>query len=192
MNFNYLLQQTFFIFRFRYFSKYVNLFNVIWLRVLGMKIGKGTDLSRILVTWPHQVSFGKNCLVERGVSFKYDGIWSAGPSINFEDDVFIGMGCEFNISSGIQVGKKTMIASGCKFIDHNHGTALNEAMNGQIPIIEPISIADEVWFGANCIVLKGVKIEKGAVIGAGSLVLKNIGEYEIWGGNPAKYIKKRT
>lgn len=192
MNIKYIIQQTLFIFRFRYLNKYLNSIVAIWLRLSGMKIGKGTNLSKIIVTWPHQVSFGKNCLVERGVSFKYDGIWSSGPSIIFEDDVFIGMGCEFNISSSIKVGKKTMIASGCKFIDHNHGTALNSAMNHQVPVIAPISIADEVWIGANCIILKGVTIDKGAVIGAGSLVLKNIGEYEIWAGNPAKFIKKRT
>lgn len=44
--------------------------------------------------------------------------------------------------------------------------------------------------GAHTIILKGVHIGKGAVIGAGSVVTKNIPENEIWAGNPAKFIKK--
>ena len=46
-------------------------------------------------------------------------------------------------------------------------------------------------FGAESLIMPGVKIEDGAVIGARALVTKNVGPYEIWGGNPAKFIKKR-
>jgi chloramphenicol O-acetyltransferase type B len=52
-------------------------------------------------------------------------------------------------------------------------------------------IGNDVWIGAEAMIMPGVKIADGAVIGARSLVTKNIGPYEIWGGNPAKMIKKR-
>ncbi len=52
-------------------------------------------------------------------------------------------------------------------------------------------IGNDVWIGAETMIMPGVKIADGAVIGARSLVTKNIGPYEIWGGNPAKMIKKR-
>lgn len=57
----------------------------------------------------------------------------------------------------------------------------------EAPIIE-----DEVWLGANVIILKGVKIGKNAVIAAGAVVNKDVPANEIWGGVPAKFIKKRT
>ena len=52
-------------------------------------------------------------------------------------------------------------------------------------------IEENVWIGTNSTVLKGVSIGKGAIIGAGSVVNKNVPQDEIWGGVPAKFIKKR-
>jgi chloramphenicol O-acetyltransferase type B len=52
-------------------------------------------------------------------------------------------------------------------------------------------IGHDVWIGAEAMIMPGLQIADGAVIGARSLVTKNIGPYEIWGGNPAKLIKKR-
>lgn len=54
-----------------------------------------------------------------------------------------------------------------------------------------VEIGNDVWIGYKAIVLSGVKIGNGAVVAAGSVVTKNIGAYEIWAGNPAKFIKKR-
>lgn len=51
-------------------------------------------------------------------------------------------------------------------------------------------IGDHVWLGTNSVVLCGVFIESHAVVAAGAVVTKNIGEYEVWGGVPAKFIKK--
>lgn len=55
-----------------------------------------------------------------------------------------------------------------------------------------IDIGDDVWIGANAIITPGVRIGKGAIIGAGSVVTKDVPEYMIVGGIPAKIIKKRT
>jgi acetyltransferase-like isoleucine patch superfamily enzyme len=55
---------------------------------------------------------------------------------------------------------------------------------------KPISIGNDVFIGANSIILKGVIVGDRAIIGAGSIVTKNIPEDEIWGGNPAKFIRK--
>ena len=54
-----------------------------------------------------------------------------------------------------------------------------------------IIVNDEVWIGANSLILSGVNIGKGAIIAAGSVVTKNIEPYSIYGGNPAKLIKMR-
>jgi acetyltransferase-like isoleucine patch superfamily enzyme len=54
-----------------------------------------------------------------------------------------------------------------------------------------INIGNDVWIGANVIVLGGVNIHDGAVVGAGSIVTKDVLPYSIVAGNPAKLIKKR-
>ncbi|MBP1629394.1 MAG: hypothetical protein H6Q15_287 [Bacteroidetes bacterium] len=55
----------------------------------------------------------------------------------------------------------------------------------------PPNIEDEVWIGANVVILKGVNIGNGAIIAAGAVVTKDVPSMEIWGGVPAKFIKKR-
>jgi virginiamycin A acetyltransferase len=55
----------------------------------------------------------------------------------------------------------------------------------------PIIIENEVWIGYGSIIMSGIKIGKGAIIGAGSLVVKDVPPYAIIGGNPAKIIKYR-
>ena len=52
-------------------------------------------------------------------------------------------------------------------------------------------IGNDVWIGAEAMIMLGIQIGDGAVIGTRSLVTKNVGSYEIWGGNPAHLIKKR-
>ena len=52
-------------------------------------------------------------------------------------------------------------------------------------------IGNDVWLGAESLIMPGIKIADGAVIAARSVVTKNVGPFEIWGGNPARFIKKR-
>lgn len=52
-------------------------------------------------------------------------------------------------------------------------------------------VGNDVWFGAESLIMPGIQIADGAVIGARSVVTKNIGPYEIWAGNPARFVKKR-
>lgn len=156
-----------------------------------MEIGKGTYFSKVNVTWPHQVSIGNNCNLEHNIYFHFDGIYSKGPSIVIGDNVFIGNNTEFNITDKIIIGNNCLIAAGCRFVDHNHGIELGELIRNQMAPKLAINIEDDVWFGCNCVVLKGVKIGKGAVIAAGAVVNKSILPYEIWGGVPAKKIGVR-
>jgi acetyltransferase-like isoleucine patch superfamily enzyme len=156
-----------------------------------MKIGEAVSLGRIAATWPHQVRIGRQCQIESDVTFKFDGLWKAGPSILIGDRGFIGRGCEFNISDSIVIGADCLIASGAKFIDHNHGIASSEVMRTQRAPSAPITIGNDVWIGANACILAGVSIGDGSVVAAGAVVTRSIPAYEIWGGVPAKFIKKR-
>jgi Acetyltransferase (isoleucine patch superfamily) len=192
MDIKHIAYQSIFIIRFRYLRKGMNYLRTIKLRLSGMKIGKHTSLSPCFVTWPHQISIGENCLIEHGVYFHYDGIYSAGTSICIGNNVFIGNYTEFNITDKISVGDNCLIASGCKFIDHTHGFKYGQLTNLQVSSEKAIFIEEDVWLGCNVVVLKGVTIGKGAVVGASSLVNKSIPPYEIWGGVPAKKIGVRN
>jgi acetyltransferase-like isoleucine patch superfamily enzyme len=166
----------------------------VWWRMLGMQIGPGTLLPRIHVTWPHQVSLGANCHLEHDIYFKYDGIYAPGPSIAIADRVFIGFGCEFNVRKRITLGADCLIGSGCKFVDHDHGTARGDVpMSAQPSGAEAeIVLEEDVWLGANVVVLKGVRVGRGAIVAAGAVVTKDVGEFEIWAGVPARKIGLRT
>lgn len=158
-----------------------------WLR--GAAIGKGTVLPRMQVTWPHQIQLGRDCVLQPDVFFNYSHYWTPGPSMVFGDRVFIGRGCEFNIREKITVGDDCLIASGCTFVDTNHGRDHSKPMNAQPLESAAITLGRNVWLGAQCVILKGVTLGDGAVIGAGSVVTKSVPAGETWAGVPARPVR---
>lgn len=185
------LQHLFFLIKYRFFKKFLSYFRLVRNRFLGMQVGKNTVLPRFDVNWPHQLSLGANCKLEHDIFFKFDGAWSKGPSIRISDNVFIGSGCEFNIRKSIEIGSDALIASGCRFIDHDHGFLAGQLIRKQHGIEQSIKLGEDVWLGCNVIVLKGVEIERGAIVAAGSVVTKSIPSMEIWAGIPAKKMGER-
>ncbi|AYD49401.1 acyltransferase [Arachidicoccus soli] len=94
---------------------------------------------------------------------------------------------------GIFIGKYVMIAPSCVFVAFDHRfSSLDIPMVNQGIIEAPIYIENDVWIGANCTITKGVKIGEGSIIAANSVVTKDVAQYSIMGGVPAKLIKKRT
>ena len=187
----YFIQQGIFILRYRYLKILSGSIRKCWFSILGMKIGTGTVLPQLFITWPHHIAIGRNCTLEHHIYFKYDGIWKKGPRIKIGDNVFIGTACEFNIKEGINIGNDTLIASGCRFIDHDHGTELGKLIGQQLGAEKKIILGTDVWLGCNVVILKGVEIGDGAIIAAGAVVTKSILPYEIWAGVPAKKIGER-
>jgi acetyltransferase-like isoleucine patch superfamily enzyme len=94
---------------------------------------------------------------------------------------------------GIKIGDNVMIAPHCVIAAGNH-----EYRDLSVPMRfagsfsdGPIIIEDDVWIGANCTICDNVKISKGAIIGANSLINKDVDAYDIVGGVPAKKISSR-
>lgn len=73
----------------------------------------------------------------------------------------------------------------------NHNIARNLKIIEQGMDVKPVRIENDVWIGSRAIILPGVTIKKGAVIAANAVVSKNVEEYEIVGGVPAKKIGQR-
>ncbi len=167
-----------------------------WLRWMyytarGAYLGKAVIFSKLYFTWPHKVFIDDNCMIEHGVYFKYDGVFSEGKAIVIGKDTFIGTGTEFNIKYGVKVGDDCLIASGCRIVDHDHGVSTSELMRTQPCPGKEINIENDVWIGANAVILKGISIGTGAIIAAGAVLNKSVPAYEIWGGVPAKKIGVR-
>lgn len=181
------------IFRYFNFKKYMIFLRIFYYRSLGMSIHIKTNISKGYVNLPSSVIIGEGTTINRNFFIGYYGIKPIHNiyPITIGNRSFIGNDCSFDITSGITIKDDCMIAQGCKFIDHDHGTSLGTLMKLQKGDMSPIIIESDVWLGCNVVVLKGVKIGAGAVVAAGAVVTRNIPEYEIWGGVPAKKIRER-
>jgi chloramphenicol O-acetyltransferase type B len=101
------------------------------------------------------------------------------------------------------IGKFCSIATGAKFMmcgtqGHNYNWIAVHPLAGFDDAFFPghswkgdTVIGNDVWIGAEALIMPGMQIADGAVIASRSVVTKNVGPYEIWGGNPARLIKKR-
>jgi len=135
-----------------------------------------------------------NCTFN-GVSFKGKAViepycrLSGDPKITIGDNFYMNAGChilgDITIGNDVMIGPKTIIWG------RDHGIKKSRLMREQEHKKEPIVIGNDVWIGANVTIVKGVNIATGAVIGAGSVVTKNVPEYAIVVGNPAKIVKYR-
>ena len=112
-----------------------------------------------------------------------------GNNIVLGKNVFINSNCYFMDGAKITVGDNVFIGPSCGFYTANHPLDY-QTRNQGIEHSLPILIGNNVWLGGNVIVLPGVEIGDGCVIGAGSVVTKDIEANSIATGVPCKVIKK--
>lgn len=104
---------------------------------------------------------------------------------HLKSDTFIECSGGVFIGKYFHTGRMTIFSSNIIIIGHHH------LPYDSLDIHKPVVIKDFVWCGANVTILPGVCIEEGVVIGAGSVVTRNIPKYAVIGGNPASVIKYR-
>ena len=94
--------------------------------------------------------------------------------------------------SDLVIGNYVMIGPNCNILTANHGfSGWEESMIAQPVKCGPVIIGDDVWLGANVVVLPNVRIGRGAIVGANAVVTKDVEAYSIVGGVPAKLIRYR-
>lgn len=115
--------------------------------------------------------------------------------VSIGDNAVIMMGAVINI--GVKIGSGTMIDMGAVLggrveVGKNCHVGAGTVLAGVIepPSAQPVIVEDDVLIGANAVVLEGVRIGKGAVIGAGSIVTKDVPSNAVVVGNPAKIVKE--
>lgn len=118
----------------------------------------------------------------------------------YDKEVTIGKNTQLNPytviygGNGVIIGDNVMIAPHCTIVSGNHDfIQVDKPMRwaGTVYAGGPVTIEDDVWIGANCTITDGVRIGHGAVVGANSVVTKDVCAYDIVAGSPAKVIKNR-
>jgi len=151
------------------------------------------------------LEIGKDCIIEGSFIFEAPlGIVKIG------NNCFVG-GSTFISNSEIIIEDNVTIAWGSTFYTHNSHSLdykerqndmalqlenlrnkkkMTESKNWQTVVSKPIRICKNAWIGMNCIILKGVTIGEGAIVGAGSVVAKDVEPWTVVAGNPAKIVKR--
>lgn len=140
--------------------------------------------SRHIRKWFYQLmgaKIGKNTFLCRRVEI----LLPCG--LELADRVAIGWFVELDARGGIVVERNTNISSHVKLITGSHDIDDPDFTAD----FKPIHIGHHCWIGTGATVLQGVTIGDGAVIAAGAVVTKNVPPGEVWGGIPAKFIRKR-
>jgi len=112
-------------------------------------------------------------------------------TIRMGNQTRVGYGCIMHGLGGITIGDHVLLSPRVSIYAQNHGIKRDALIAEQEQSALGVAIEDDVWVGANAIILDGVTIRQGAVIGAGAVVTRNVPPYEIWTGNPARRIGKR-
>lgn len=108
------------------------------------------------------------------------------------EDVDIGHEVVIDTSGGVKIGDRVQIGRRCMIYTHDHNIKNLTWMDDNSMIYSGLEIGDDAFVGLGSIILFQVKrIGKGAIIGAGSVVTRDVPDHEIWAGNPAKKIGDR-
>lgn len=108
---------------------------------------------------------------------------------------YINSGCVLYTGHGITIGKGVLIAANCTLAPTNHEYASkNKTIVEQRfkPSKGGIIIEDDVWIGANCVILDGAYIEKGCVVAAGSVIRGRLESYKVYAGMPLEIVGERS
>lgn len=147
--------------------------------------GRVFTLIRKLLLSGMGCKIGSNCEIEPHVD------------VGFKPELIIGCRCQINqntVLKNARIGSDVMIAPGVVLLDRSHKhmrTDIPMAMQGETP--RSITyISNDVWIGQNAVVMPGLKIGRGVIIGAGSVVTRDIPDWAVVAGVPAKIIRMRN
>lgn len=134
----------------------------------------------------------QGCRVGKAITF-YPGIMiSPGRNITLGDHVDLAWGVLITTGGGVEIGDRTLVGYRTQILSANHVIPPRPGrIFGAGHEAKKVTIANDVWIGANCLILPGVTIGEGAIVAGGSVVTKNVAPFTIVGGVPAKLIKER-
>jgi acetyltransferase-like isoleucine patch superfamily enzyme len=144
--------------------------------------------AEVLVFHPENVHLGARVYVGHRTMLK--GYYKNEMRIG--DETWIGQSCFLHSAGGIYIGSQVGIGPGVMVLTSTHA----EVGRGTAPLASPVEAApvhieDEVNVGIGAIIMPGVRIGRGAKIGAGSVVTKDVPAYAVVAGAPARFLRER-
>lgn len=154
--------------------------------IKNLKIGKKTVIGKCDIYAQSSIEIGENCIINDYVILN-----SKTGYIKIGDNTAINNFAIIYGNGGVEIGKHNAIAQSVKIVK-NHVIPTKKDIGYDITSERFTKIGDYVWLCANVVVVDGVTIGNNTIIGANSLVSKNIPSDVIAAGNPAKVVKERT
>ena len=114
-----------------------------------------------------------------------------GFNISLGENVYINTGCTILDTASVSIGHSTMIGPGVQIYCAEHHLSIKERRAG-LEIAKPVTIGNDVWIGGSAVILGGIHIGDGAIVGAGSVVTKDVSPGSTVIGNPACPYPKAT
>lgn len=123
----------------------------------------------------------------------YPGVWIVpGKNLRLGNDVDLALGVIVTTSGGVVIGDRAFVGYRTQILSSNHSIPKGYGrIFGSGHKKNKVIVENDVWIGANCIILPGVTIGEGAVVAAGAVVTRTVQPFSIVGGNPAKIIRVR-
>jgi len=134
-----------------------------------------------------RITLGKRCRIGRECEFTTE----EQGEIILEDNIRINRGTTLTSYAQLRIGTFAIIGEFTSIRDANHGTKMGTPMRLQPHTAAPIAIGRDVWIGRGCCILPGVTIGDGTIIGANSVVTKDIPPNTLAAGAPAKVLRER-
>jgi acetyltransferase-like isoleucine patch superfamily enzyme len=162
-------------------------------RILGVKLHGYVWMRQIEIPRHHRaIEIGAGAALDRGVVLLCSGDETDSVKIRIGAGTYINRNTILDASQFLDIGANCAIGPGCYLTDHDHGVDPSLPPLSQPLINAPTRLGNEVWLGAHVVVLKGVTIGDRAVIGAGSVVTKDIPAGAVAVGTPARIVRVRT
>ncbi len=164
----------------------------LWYKALGVDIQGYVWLRRISIPRNHgEISLAANVALDEGVVLLAGGDPRGAKKITIGANTYINRHTFLDASHEIRIGRDVAMGPRCYITDHDHGMAPGMPVMAQPLVSSPTVISDGVWLGAGCIVLKGVTIGSNTIVGAGSIVLRDLPPDVVAAGQPARVLRKR-
>jgi acetyltransferase-like isoleucine patch superfamily enzyme len=167
----------------------------LWFRLLGVRLNGYVWMRQIEIPRNYgQIEIDAGVSLDRGVVLLGSGDAKAdgSPKIRIGARTYINRNTMLDATESIEIGSDCAIGPGCYITDHDHGFELDAPPLAQPMVSQPTRLGNRVWLGAMVVVLKGVQVADGAVIGAGSVVTKDVPSNAIAAGVPARVLRYRS
>jgi acetyltransferase-like isoleucine patch superfamily enzyme len=165
----------------------------LYYRMLGVRLKGYVLMRQIEIPRNYQgIEIGSGAALDRGVVLLCTGPADGSIRLRIGPDTYINRNTMLDATESLEIGSHCAIGPGCYLTDHDHGLDPSLPPLGQPMLSAPTRLGNEVWLGANVVVLKGVTIGESAVVGAGSVVTKDIPAGAVAVGVPARVVRLRT